>query len=413
MTRRIAFVHGGSHAQLATLADPALGIYNLTPVHIRDLARELGDELLRVRNAKAGESAVEVLSEADAILVSDRLRQDLLALAGPALLERFAAGVPGAVFGENRVGSWFPQLVEHERPTIFWWWRTGEPHRKRRVAREHPAQRHFSDRSVIWHSHGVLELPADATSLVDLDHVDGSVDGSILAVWEPANGARVLVSTMDPVYHHGSGFMPGATQLLYRSLAWLADEIAAGDATNESTTTGPTATTREITLWENGLAHTFTFADCMRYHGPEFPGGVAHAFAALGRAIPALEARLESGRVDRRALRIRTPFGGPGARDAFELMTRSVTGDRYEIIPDLARPERGTTLQRYVFEFSVGEVTVTSVIRDTDIVVPEFIELTARPGKGEAELERLEVLKREMRDRILALPPEEVYDLEG
>lgn len=405
MTRRIAFVHGGSHAQLATIADPALGIYNLVPVHIRDLALELRDELLQARKLKAGTSALAALAEVDAILVSDRLRHDLLRVVGPELLARFGAGVPGVVLGENRVDTWFPQFVEHERPTIFWWWRTGEPHCKRRVALDHPAQRYFSDRSVIWHSHGVLELPHDATSLVDLDHADGNLDGSILAVWEPTVGARVLVSTMDPVYHHGSGFMPGATQLLYRSLAWLAAE-AESDA-------APGNADRSVTLWENGVAHSFTFADCMRYHGPEFPGGVAHAFAALGRAIPALEARLESGRVDRRELRIRTPFGGPGARDAFELMTRAVTGERYEIVPELARPERGTTLQRYVFEFRVGDVTVTSVIRDRDIVVPEFIELTARPGKGEAELARLEVLKREMRDRILGGLPEEVYDLEA
>lgn len=33
--------------------------------------------------------------------------------------------------------------------------------------------------------------------------------------------AEVVVSTMDASFHHGSGFMPGATQLMYRMLHWL------------------------------------------------------------------------------------------------------------------------------------------------------------------------------------------------
>ena len=169
---------------------------------------------------------------------------------------------------------------------------------------------------------------------------------------------------------------------------------------------------RAVTVWEDGVRLQFTFADCMKYHGPGFPGGVAHAFAALGRALPALATRTPGGRVERREIRIRTPFGGPGARDAFELVTRAVTGERYEVLPALARPERGTTLARYVFEIGTDNATVTCVLRDDGIVADEFIELTAKPDKTAAELAHLEVLKRQMRDRILERDPVLVYDLE-
>ncbi len=57
-------------------------------------------------------------------------------------------------------------------------------------------------------------------SLADLHTVDGERDGSILFVDETNHRGRLLVTTMDPVYHHGSGFMPGATQLLYSALHW-------------------------------------------------------------------------------------------------------------------------------------------------------------------------------------------------
>lgn len=181
---------------------------------------------------------------------------------------------------------------------------------------------------------------------------------------------------------------------------------------HEATSPIPNAD-RTLRVWEDGVRLDFTFGDCMNYHGPGFPGGVAHAFAALGRALPELAGRTPDGRVDRRSIRVRTPFSGPGARDAFELVTRAVTGDRFLVLPELARPERGNTLARYVFEISVGEERVTSVIRNDGIVADEFIELTAKPGKTAEELAHLEVLKVEMRDRILSRDPAEVYDLEG
>jgi hypothetical protein len=38
--------------------------------------------------------------------------------------------------------------------------------------------------------------------------------------------AELVAMTMDPTYHHGCGFMPGATQLVYRLLDWLANAPA-------------------------------------------------------------------------------------------------------------------------------------------------------------------------------------------
>ena len=169
---------------------------------------------------------------------------------------------------------------------------------------------------------------------------------------------------------------------------------------------------RTLTVWEDGVELTFTFADCMKYHGPGFPGGVAHAFAALGRALPVLAASSAGGRVERRDITVRTPFGGPGARDTFELVTRAVTENRYNVLPELARTERGNTLARYVFELSTGDATVTCVLRNDGIVADEFIELTGKPDKTAAELAHLEVLKLQMRDRILERDPAAVYDAE-
>lgn len=168
-----------------------------------------------------------------------------------------------------------------------------------------------------------------------------------------------------------------------------------------------------VTVWDGETRLDFSIAECMKYHGPIFPGGVAHAFAAMGRALPELASRIPGGKLQRREIIIRTAFGGPGGRDAMELVTRAVTGDRFEVLPELARPERGSTLARYVFEFSAGGHTVTCAIRDEGIVVDEFIQLGLKSEKTAQELERIEVLKAEMRDRILSREPSGVYDLEG
>ena len=100
----------------------------------------------------------------------------------------------------------------------------------------------------------------------------------------------------------------------------------------------------------------FSFDDIMRYHGPSSPGGAAHAFKVLERALPLLDPTAPAS-----AARSswRPPSAGPGARDAFEMVTRAVTGDRYRVDPALARPERGRTLERFVFRLGYRDRSAT------------------------------------------------------
>jgi hypothetical protein len=106
---------------------------------------------------------------------------------------------------------------------------------------------------------------------------------------------------------------------------------------------------------------------------------------------------------------VETAFGGPGARDAFEHVTRAVSGERFHLDPALARPERGLTLERFVFRLSYRERAATLVLRE-GLVTDEFIEL-ARTGERTADEERrLDALKLELAERVMARPAGEVYD---
>ncbi len=75
------------------------------------------------------------------------------------------------------------------------------------------------------------------------------------------------------------------------------------------------------------------------------------AFKAMQRAFPLLD---PDGPVERREITVDTAFRGPGGRDAFEMVTRAVTEDRFVIDPTLERPHRGRTLERYVFESTMA-----------------------------------------------------------
>ncbi|TYQ04514.1 UNVERIFIED_ORG: hypothetical protein L601_000600001870 [Gordonia westfalica J30] len=77
-----------------------------------------------------------------------------------------------------------------------------------------------------------------------------------------------------------------------------------------------------ITVTDQGTQISYSIDDVTQYHGPGFPGGVAHAFKVLERALPQLG---EPGSVERRDIVVATAHTGPGVRDTFEMVTRAVT----------------------------------------------------------------------------------------
>jgi hypothetical protein len=162
---------------------------------------------------------------------------------------------------------------------------------------------------------------------------------------------------------------------------------------------------RALTVLDDGRPITFTYEAMLDYSGPSSPGGVAHAFKVLERALPLLE---PSGPPERRELEIATAFGGPGARDGFELVTRAFTGDRYVVDRSLARPERGRALERFVFRLRYREREVTVYARE-GYVPEELIELTRKPERTETEEARLTQLKLDMARLVIAAPAADVY----
>ncbi|WP_280398236.1 hypothetical protein [Nocardia carnea] len=159
-----------------------------------------------------------------------------------------------------------------------------------------------------------------------------------------------------------------------------------------------------LTVLESGVPISISYDDLMKYHGPGFPGGVAHAYCALRYAVALF------GEVERREVTVRTAFPGPGGRDAVEMALRAVTEGRYTVDPQLAATSRGATLARYIWEFTYRGRTVPLRLRDAGFVTAEFIALGAKPDRTGAEEIRLTVLKQEMADRLLSAEVDAVYE---
>jgi hypothetical protein len=166
--------------------------------------------------------------------------------------------------------------------------------------------------------------------------------------------------------------------------------------------------TESLLVEEGRRTITFTFDDMMRYHGPGSPGGVAMAFKVMQRAFAALSPDAPP---PRRSVVIRTAFRGPGARDGFEAVTRAVSDDRYTVDRSLVRPNRGRLLEDFVFEVSIGDRTATLLLRE-GFVTDEFIDLARAADRTAEQERRLDELKAQLAQRVMAASAADVYDID-
>ncbi len=162
-----------------------------------------------------------------------------------------------------------------------------------------------------------------------------------------------------------------------------------------------------LEIRDHGDLISFTFEDLLKYHGRGAIGGVAHGFKVLERALPLLAGGEAPERDD---ISIESAFGGAGARDAFEMVTRAVTGGRYTFDPDLAPDAPISPIGRYFFRFRHGPGTAVDLILRPGLILDEFLDLAGQETRTAGEEERLTDLKQEMADRLMSLPAKDVYD---
>jgi hypothetical protein len=166
-----------------------------------------------------------------------------------------------------------------------------------------------------------------------------------------------------------------------------------------------------LAVLDQGESISISFDDLLKYHGRSSIAGVAHAFKAMERAFPLLSPGQPPERYD---ITVESGFPGGGARDAFEMVTRAVTGDRYRLASDssaTAAAAKAPEAPGGHFFFRLGyRGTVVDLVLRPGLIPDEFLQLACRDAPTPAEASRAQQLKEEMAERLLSLPAAEVYD---
>lgn len=168
-------------------------------------------------------------------------------------------------------------------------------------------------------------------------------------------------------------------------------------------------TSPALEVLDHGRFTSIGFDDLLKYHGRSSIGGVAHGFKVLERALPLLAG---GGPPERYDIEIETAFPGPGARDAFEMVTRAVTGDRYRVDPALGPDAPEAPEGRYFFRLTYRGKVVDLGLR-AGHVTDEFIALVRKRARSDADEDLLVRLKEDMAGRLMALRAADVYDAEA
>ncbi|QEE43539.1 hypothetical protein FVA81_02585 (plasmid) [Rhizobium sp. WL3] len=132
-----------------------------------------------------------------------------------AVLDRhLAAGGTVVALGESRSDLWLPNIDFTGTPTNWWWWLDPAADLGVRVteaAASHPLMAGIGGGQASWHLHGWFDPPDGATVLVR--------DGEGRAIFyedKVSTPGTMILSSLDPMFHHGSHFMPATTLFLDR-----------------------------------------------------------------------------------------------------------------------------------------------------------------------------------------------------
>jgi len=155
---------------------------------------------------------------ADTLVFCCDTRGDLIARHRNAIALFLEQGKTVVAMGNTNPQQWLPQVRWTDGPpTDFWWWLTpGADSGLRLVWPEHSLFNYISLADATWHQHGSFAVPEGARSLIDKEGC-----GSVLYEDSHSTPGRLIVTSLDPCYHHGSYFMPATTRFLRGFLPWL------------------------------------------------------------------------------------------------------------------------------------------------------------------------------------------------
>lgn len=197
---------------------PSSGTY----YHIRSLEGPAFTDILDV--ICTPEQLADTLRPQDILWVPCRTPAQRMIKQKHVIMRHLDAGGTVVALGESRSDLWLPGVDFTSTPTNWWWWLAPEADLGVDVtdqAGTHPLMRGIGKQDLTWHLHGWFAPPKGARVLAR----DGE-GRAILYADTVSTAGTMIVSSLDPIYHHGSHFMPATTRFLDRfvpNLRVLAD----------------------------------------------------------------------------------------------------------------------------------------------------------------------------------------------
>ncbi|WP_246249119.1 hypothetical protein [Chelativorans alearense] len=160
----------------------------------------------------APEALGETLRPNDVLWVPCRTPAQRMIALKEAVARHLEAGGTVVALGESRSDLWLPAIRFTGTPTNWWWWLDPAADLGVSIAApDHPLMAGMEKKDVTWHLHGWFQPPEGATALVT-----DREGRAILYEDTVSTPGRMIISSLDPMYHHGSHFMPATTRFLYR-----------------------------------------------------------------------------------------------------------------------------------------------------------------------------------------------------
>ncbi|WP_412032990.1 hypothetical protein ACLIR7_18425 [Nitratireductor aquimarinus] len=206
-----------SRSRKRRLIAPSSGTY----YHIHSLESPRYEDTFDV--VCAPEMLADELRPSDALWVPCRTPAHRMIEQRDVVLRHLEAGGTVVALGESRSDLWMPGIEFTSVPTNWWWWlEPGADLGVSIIAPDHALLAGMGRKDLTWHLHGWFRPPEGAHVLAT-DHEDHA----ILYEDTVTTPGRMIVSSLDPFFHHGSHFMPATTRFLDRFIPNLKDYLNA------------------------------------------------------------------------------------------------------------------------------------------------------------------------------------------
>jgi len=155
-----------------------------------------------------------------------------------------------------------------------------------------------------------------------------------------------------------------------------------------------------------------TFDDLKKFHGTRSICGLTVGYTMLRAAWESLS---DGKPLDRSTIEVETAFGGPGGRDAVEMVTRAVSREAFKVVGDkqpdtkIAEAAKGA----YWYRVSAGGKAVELGLKP-DVMPKEFVRLRRLLLANEATAEQraeFRALQLELSNRLLSMEPLDAFNV--